>query len=237
MKSTCFFLMGLTALACATAAMAQPPQVANQREADFAALAARVSSPARVAAVQALRNFAAQYQSEAGTLPQGFPFDVQDASDMQSASIGYGFQVYDADPNSLMAGESLHQSAHPTGIWRFAVNVAGRPVGLMTMAEGAAGWEAVSMGGAGLVKEVDAVVYAHGSKFATQLRYVRVPQATADFIEVKGDASGERFAPLLAARESLRLAAGSKAAGSDGLLADDELQSQLRDAVARNLAY
>ncbi|MEO7325648.1 MAG: hypothetical protein ABIW82_12535 [Dokdonella sp.] len=236
MKSTYFFLIGWTALACTTAAMAQPPQVANQLEADFAAQAARVSSPARMGAVQSLRSFAARYQGEAGTLPQGFPFDVQDAGDMQGASIGYGFQVYDADPNSLMAGESLDASAHATGIWRFAVTVAGRPVGLLTMAEGAAGWEAVSMGGAGLVKEVDAVVYAQGSKPAAQLRYVRVPQATADFIEIKGAANGERFAPLQAARESLRLATGDKSAGSDGLLADAEVRSQLRDAVARNLA-
>jgi hypothetical protein len=232
MKSTCFSLTGLTLLACTTAALAQPPQL--QSEPDFAVQASRIPSPARAGATQALRGFAARVQGEAGTLPPGFPFDVADVGDLQNATIGFGFQVYDADPTSLLAGASLDKSAHATGVWRFAVNVAGKPIGLMTMTETAAGWEAVSMGGAGLVKEVDAVVYSQANKSGVQLRYVRVPQATADFIEVSGSASAARFVPLQAARESLRLAAGGKA--GDGLVADADVLAQLRDAVARNLA-
>jgi hypothetical protein len=213
--------------------MAQAPQWPAQSEPDFSVQATRMSSPVRTAAVQALRGFAAQFDADKGTVPPGFPFDVRDAGDLQAATVGYGFQVYDADPTSLMAGESLDRSVHPTATWRFCVMLDGRPVGLMTVAQGASGWEAVSMGGAGLAKEVDAVVYARAGKPPAQLRYVRVPQATADFIEV-GSADSARFVPLQAARESLRLAASDK--GVDASLADAQLQPQLRDAVSRNLA-
>jgi hypothetical protein len=234
MKSKRCYLASLGVLACATAAMAQAPQMLVQSEADFSVQATRTPSPVRTAAMQALQGFALHAGADSGTLPQGFPFDVRDAGDMRNGSIGYGFQVFDADPTSLVGGASLDRSAHPTGIWRFAVILDGRPIGLMTMAQGASGWEAVSMGGAGLAKEVDAVVYAQASKAAAQLRYVRVPQATADFIEI-GSADSARFVPLQAARESLRIAAGSKG-GDDASLSDDQLQAQLRDAVSRNLA-
>ena len=229
MKKSGFSKLASALLVCGVALMA--PAMAAQ-QGDFVRPAAHVPvSPAQAAAVQALQTLALRVQADAGSLPKGFPFDVQDVSDLAQAHIAYGFQVYDADPASLMAGESLEKSARATGIWRFAVMIGDKPIGLMTMAQAGSGWNAVSMGGAGLVKEVDAVVYAHGG--AAQLHYVRVPQATADFIEVKSGSADARFVPLLAARESLRLAAG---AGGDGLVADRVLQPALREAVSRNSA-
>lgn len=198
-------------------------------EADFAAAPARVATPARSSAEAALHQFAAQFRSEAGTLPQGFPLELDDVAQLQNASLGYGFQVYDVDAASLAGGASLSDAARATGTWRFAVSLNGRSVGLVTMVQDGAQWQAVSFGGAGLVKDMDAVVRAQVR--GAQLRYLRLPQATADFIEVRGNGTAARFAPLRAARESLLLAQR----GGDGLMAEAELLPELRDAVARNL--
>jgi hypothetical protein len=218
----------LLLLLAAGTAFAAPPQAA---EADFAQASARVDTPARAGADRALRDFAAQWQAEAGTLPQGFPFDVAEVADLAGAKVGYGFRVYEADPATLLAGSSLDASLRATGTWRFNVTLDGRPIGLMTLAEDADGWQAVSFGGAGLAKEIDAVVDARAGQ---ALRYVRVNAATSDFIAV-GDGGKARYAPLRAARESLRLAAVGKH-GGDGLYADAELAAQLRDGVGRGLA-
>lgn len=187
----CIYLLFLLA---AGAVFATPPQNA---EADFA-----------------LREFTAQWKAQAGTLPQGFPFDVPDVADLAGAKVGYGFRVYEADPASLLAGSSLDASLRATGTWRFNVTLEGRPIGLMTLVEDAGGWQAVSFSGA--------------------LRYVRVKQATSDFIAV-GEGGKARYTPLRAARESLRLAAVGKH-GGDGLYADAELAAQLRDGIGRGLA-
>jgi len=226
MKTRYLIPAGLALLAgMACAAQGGPPV----GETDFAAPAARVETPARSSADAALRQFAAQFRSEAGSLPAGFPLQVGDVAGLADASLGYGFQVYDVDANSLAAGSSLSAAARATGSWRFAVMREGRPIGLVTLVQEGGQWQAVSFGGAGLVQEMDAVVQAQAT--GAQLRYLRVPQATADFVEVRSGAKAARFAPLRAAREALLL----KARGGDGLLSEAELLPELRDAVARNL--
>jgi hypothetical protein len=213
----------LAGVACAVQA-AQPVS-----EADFAAPAARVETPARNSAGAALRQLAAQFRDEAGSLPAGFPLQVRDVAELADARLGYGFQVYDVDANSLAAGSSLSAAARATGTWRFAVLREGRPIGLVTLVQEEGQWQAVSFGGAGLVQEMDAVVQSQAA--GAQLRYLRVPQATADFIEVRSAGKAARFAPLRAAREALLL----KARDGDGLMAEAELLPELRDSVARNL--
>jgi hypothetical protein len=224
------------ALAAAVAALSPPLFAAGSgaaaavaQEADFAAPALRALTPARRAAQGALAELAERHAVAAGTRPGAFPFDLHDVGELAQARLGFGFQVYDADPSRLLAGESLAHSAQPTGVWRFAVLVGERPVGLITVAEQDGAWQAVSIGGAGLAKDVDAVVAAHG---AAALHYVRVPQATADFVEVAGTAEA-RFVPLAAARESLRLAA---LRGGDAAVSESALMPALRESVARALA-
>lgn len=225
MKSRFLIPAGLALLA----GMACTAQAGQLAEADFAAPAARVETPARSSAATALRQLAEQFRGEAGTLPPGFPLQVGDVAELADASLGYGFQVYDVDPNSLAVGAGLSAAARATGTWRFAVLREGRPIGLVTLVQEGAQWQAVSFGGAGLVQEMDAVVQAQAR--GAQLRYLRVPQATADFIEVRSGDKAARFAPLRAAREALLL----KARAGDGLMAEAELLPELRDAVARNV--
>lgn len=203
---------------------------------DFVMASARRASPAQAAAVRGLRDFAARFAGDAGQLPKGFPLDVRDLGELRHAGLGWGFQVYDVSGAALMSGADLESAARPTGIWRYEVVLHDRPVGLLTLARTAHGWEVVSVGGAGLVEDIETVVAAQGSGVrAPQFRYVRVPQATADFIQVKRGAAAAQFAPLRAARGSLKVRAS--VAGTGGLLDGGELQAQLRQLIARDATH
>jgi hypothetical protein len=222
--------LALAAALAAAPAFAQRP--ATVGESDFVAATAQPASPLRTAAMRDLHRFAARFAADAGQLPKGFPLDVRDVGQLRHARLGWGFQVYDVSRAALMSGADMEADAQPTGIWRYEVLLHGRPIGLLTMARSHAGWSMVSLGGAHLVNDIQDVVGAYGSQAGTRFRYVRVPQATADFIQVKHGAAAARYAPLQAARGALRLQA--QAAGGAGLLQADALQSRLRQALARD---
>lgn len=201
---------------------------------DFVMASARPASPAQAAATRGLHEFAARFSADAGQLPKGFPLDVRDLGELRHAQLGWGFQVYDVSQAALLSGADLEAAAQPTGIWRYEVVLHDRPVGLLTLARTAHGWEVVSVGGAGLVEDIETVVAAQAGSVHTQLRYVRVPQATADFIQVKRGAAAARFAPLRAARDTLQVRAG--VAGT-ALLDGGDLQAQLRQLAARSATH
>jgi hypothetical protein len=199
-----------------------------------------LASPAHAAAVQALHDFTAGLRP-GQALPPGFPLAVHDDGQLRQAHIGWGFAVYDVEPASLRAAHGLASGAQPIGQWRYAIVLRGKPVGLLTLERTARGWEPVSFGGAGLGREIDALVARYGNQAGTRLRYVRVPQATADFIEVRQGTGAARYAPLRAARESLRAsvpaaASVSPVTGMPGLLDEAELVPGLRQLVARSTA-
>ncbi|WP_426701471.1 hypothetical protein ACPPVV_00170 [Rhodanobacter sp. Col0626] len=208
--------------------------------ADFVMSSARAVSPTQAAAARGLSEFAAHFAGNAGELPQGFPLDVRDLGELRNAQIGWGFQVYDVTKAALQSSASLEAIARPTGIWRYEVILHDRPIGLVTLAQASHGWEVVSVSGIGMVGDINAVVGAYGSSAGTQLRYVRVPQATADFIQVKHGAAAAQYAPLQAARDTLRVSALTTASpngastADTGLLDSNALRTQLRQAVARS---
>lgn len=197
--------------------------------------AAQRVTPAQRAAVLGLRSFATRFAAEAGTLPQGFPLDVHDVGELRHARLGWGFQIYDVTQAALMSGADLEAAAQPTGIWRYQIILHDRPVGLLTLAKTNHGWEVVSVGGAGLVNDIETVVGAYAGDTRAQFRYVRVPQATADFIQVKRGAAPARYAPLQAARGTLQVKPGRTV--DTGLLEGDALQTQLRQVISRGDAH
>lgn len=230
------YILLATALGSA-AAFAQPGASAPP---GFAMPGMQAAGPAQAAAVRALRDFAAGLR-QGEPLPPGFPLAVNDGAQLARATIGWGFAVNDVEPADLKAGHGLAASAQPIGQWRYAIMLHGSPVGLLTLEHTAGGWEPVSFGGAGLGREIDALVARYGHAPGTRLRYVRVPQATADFIEVSQGTGPARYAPLRAARESLRAnmpasAAGSSSSGATALLDEAQLVPGLRQIVARTTA-
>ncbi|HEX7369380.1 MAG TPA: hypothetical protein VF284_03755 [Rhodanobacteraceae bacterium] len=246
MKSFRYFL--IAAVVASGPALAQSPASSNGPNFAMATQASINTAPGRADAVLALQAFTGAVQAGQAhaafashgshhnhvpllrrAMPAGFPLAVNDLADLQQARIGWGFAVYNIDPRSLLAGKNLDASARPTREWRYAILLQGKPVGLVTMLHTATGWKAVSFGGAGLSADLGTQLARYGRQSGAQLRFVRVPQAGADFIEVKRGTAIPSFVPLAAARASLHLDTASPRSGA-------ELVSSLRQAVQASLA-
>lgn len=223
------YLMLAAALAGGSA-FAQAPTAAAGADFVLASGSAQLSSVQKAASI-GLRTFAARFAGEAGQRPNGFPLDVRDVGELRHATIGWGFQVYDVSRAAVMSGAGL-EAAKPTGIWRYEVILHDRPVGLLTLAKTGNAWQLVSVGGAGLVNDIETVVAAQRVSADMQFRYVRVPQATADFIQIKRGGAPAQYAALNAARGSLKVQAGPT--GTKNLLEGAALQTQLRQLLAPN---
>lgn len=159
----------------------------------------------------------------------GFPLAVHSLADLQQAQIGWGVAVYAANPRELLAGRSLAASTHPTGEWRYAITLQGRPIGMVTLVHAANDWQAVSFGGAELSRDMDALIRRyHGA--GVNLRYVQLPQAEASFMEIQQRGAQPAFATLGVAKSGVRIAAvPAPRAGA-------KLLPGLREAIRRNLA-
>lgn len=169
-----------------------------------------------------------------GLTPQ-FPLDVADLAELKEARVAYGFQVHTVDPKELLEGRSeLRNMAKPTSQWRFVIAVNGKPVGMSTVEHHKGKWETVAYGAAVLAKDVDASMAAHGNAERSNVRFIRVYQAKADFLEVMApNDSRAKFAPLHSARESLAMAKDGKAPGA--LVDADDFLGPLRSAVKTNM--
>lgn len=202
-------------------------------------------SDASAAATRGLAEFVQnQVQAHAGTLPEGFPLDVADVQDLKDARIAYGFPVYTVDPKDILATRSdFSAMARPTGVWRFLISRDSRPIGLATLEKLNGAWQTTSYGGAGLSKDVDALMQLYGNANRSNLRFIRVFQARSDFLEVASSGgAAPRFAPLQSAREALLLQLHARKAGSTadnaagGLLDASQFAESLRAAVKANIA-
>jgi hypothetical protein len=168
-----------------------------------------------------------------GTLPDGFPFDVADFSDLKNASLGLGFEVHSVQPQRLAAGgASLDKMLSGIGIWNFLVMVDKHPVALLEMAKVDGRWQVQGAGGAKLAQDVYQAAQNHSGKSA--FRFVRIYQATADLLEVQDSQAKARYVPLIAARESLKMMA--PAAKDSVLPSSQDVLPALQEAVRRNLA-
>ncbi|MCE3263673.1 MAG: hypothetical protein K0R43_2752 [Pseudoduganella sp.] len=190
-------------------------------------LAKADNGAAMQAAKRGLTQFAEHQQAiRPGSSPQDFPLDITDVGDLKQASISHGFEIYTVDPKELLARGDLSALAKPTGEWRFVVSLRGKPIGLATVQKVNGRYETVAYGGAVLAKDVDAAMGAHGNNARSNMRFIRIYQARADFLEV----DRAKFAPLHSARESLLM----KKAG-DQLVDGAELLEPLRAAVKANI--
>lgn len=169
----------------------------------------------------------------AGTLPENFPFDVRDFSELRSATLGTGFEVHTVQPQQLLAGGvPLEQMVAGNGIWNFVVMVGKHPVALLEMAQENGRWQVQGAGAARLAQDIHQAAQTHGGKKA--FRFVRIYQATSDLLEVQDSTSRARFVPLIAARETLHMLAPQ---GKDVALPSSvDLVPALQDAVRKNLA-
>ncbi len=238
--------LGLAALALAAGLSLSAP-VAAAPETGLAAVPSAQSAQKRAeqaeARAAAQRDFQAfvrrSLEAHGGTLPEGFPLQVNDLQELQGAQLGTGFEVHTVEPQDLLDPRAeLSRVARPSGTWRFVIQREGRALGLATVQKFNGRWDTVAFGAAGLAQDVDALMHAHGNAERSNLRFIRVFQAQSDFLEVRGERDGRtRFAPLVSARQSLLLQARAARAGApaDGLSEPAEFIDALRTAVRKNL--
>lgn len=194
----------------------------------------------KLASSAAVRDFKVfsehQLQSKSGTQPEGFPLEVADIRNLKDAQIGYGFQVYTIDPKDILGARSdMRSMAKPTGIWRFVINLEGKPIGLATVEQVNGKWETVAYGGTVLAQEVDATMRAYGNADKSNVRFIRIYQAQSDFLEISSAPDAKTlFAPLQSARQSLLLRQDAEKAGS-ALVESSELLGPLQAAVRKNM--
>ena len=171
---------------------------------------------------------------DAGTLLQDFGFAVQRLSDLQRAELGIAFEVHTVHPQTLLAGgKAFDQMLMKTGIWNFIVKVDGRPVALLEMEKAGGKWIILGAGAANLAQDIHTASSAHAGGKA--FRFVRVYQATADFMEVRDSQAQARYVPLIAARQTLNMASPF---GTDTALASgDDILPNLQNQVRSHLAH
>jgi len=215
----------------ASAAGSGAPTIAQQQ---------LVRSQAQLAAQQGLAEYKqGKLQAYADLAPDNLALDVSGMDELMQTRIGQGFEVYTVKPQDVTGGRTdLSGMAVPTGSWRFVVQVADKPVGLVTVEMVDGRWEAVSFGGAALAREYEAMRVAHGNAEGSNLRFIRVYQAQSDLMEVTSATDGKsRFAAMKSARESL-LRFGLNKAQPDanaGLFDPSQLLESLRAAVSKNM--
>jgi hypothetical protein len=179
-------------------------------------LSAKAPSPGVVkAAQQGLKDFCA------GTSATG------------NMHLGSGFRVHTVSPHALVNNKELTLEALvlPMDMWRFFVLENEKPVGLLTVVKVDQEWNAVSFGGADLAKEIDAI----GKNWnGYTFRFIRVYQATSDFMEIMSGHDTLGFAPLKSARISLGI--DSYATGPGTLVYDSEILEPLREMVSKTLS-
>lgn len=232
----CFTFVCVAARA-AVAATTQPTSAA----AAPGALSPAMDTPQRQAAVDGLASLAVHLPAVAPPSRARRIFDVDDYRTLRDATIGDGFETFLVDPHALVSGKRLAQALYGSGVWRFVVMANGRGVGLITVARMNGKWSMVEAGASELANEVESVAgrYARQSPQA-QLRFVRSPQAVADFIQVSAanaatPASEPVYVPLSSAR-ALLARARTQAATPESTLSDTALGDLLRPSVERGLS-
>ncbi len=154
-------------------------------------------------------------------------FNFTNAGQVKQATLGEGFRVHTIPPESILAYDgkaSVHELMVPTSIWFFPVISEGQARTLITVDKVGSGYKAVSIGGSGLALQWAGTreLYSSGGH---ERVFVRVYQATADFVVIS-DGARTRMAPLGAAMmQSL------KDAGGSGLYEPSDIITGLRGPV------
>jgi hypothetical protein len=230
-------LAALVAGACS--ALSAVPAMAQGGQGSIIGQLQAGQSPLVTAAAQ--RDFAQfvqfNVQTRSGTAPTEFPLDVNDVQDLKDAKLGHGFQVFTIDPKDMLQGRGdMRSMAKPTGEWRFVISLQGRPIGLATVERVDGRWEVTSYGGAGLAREVDAALAAHGNAARSNLRFIRIYQAMSDLMEVVSPSDARvRYAPLNSARQMLVAQQSNAKVGADSLMEQADLLEPLRASVKTNM--
>lgn len=111
-----------------------------------------------------------------------------------SVRVGPGFQVHLLRKPQPGAQGDLCAAVEPTGIWRFLILGPDRPLGLVTLSRVAGTWRVVEMGAAPLAALLAPSALFHPGMGS--VRFLRVPAARQDFLEIRNPGQPVAYQPL-----------------------------------------
>jgi hypothetical protein len=221
-------------------------QPVSTQPADIGALAPASGSAQRQAAEIGLAKLIERWSAPASIRSARRIFNIADEQELQRATIGDGFEMYLVDPTILLSGKRLDQSVYGSGEWRFVIMANGKGIGLVTVALMQGKWTVVEFGASELAGEIASVAKRYAQQApGARLRFLRSPQAVADFIEVLSPsvapASGAPVSPVspvyvpLASARATFASHEANAVAPASALTDAELDDRLRQRVGRGM--
>ncbi len=134
-------------------------------------------------------------------------FNFSDPSELALAELGDPFRVYTIPPEAILdytPGTSIGKIVSPTSLLLFPVISRGETRTLLMVDEVAGEWKAVGIGSSGLAKQWEGVIAAWPSAKGYEHTFIRIFQATADFVLLSRDQE-TKMIPLESGRVSLGL--------------------------------
>jgi hypothetical protein len=132
------------------------------------------------------------------------------AREVSNASVGEGVRVYELQPRLLLDradAVSFEGLLEETGMWQLLVMDGTVPKAVLTVDRHQGAIQAVSIGGAGLAEQLNALLVRWPAS-SYDLRFVISHQAGAQFMEIGEGGRPVGVVPLLSARVALGLDGG-----------------------------
>ncbi len=146
-------------------------------------------------------------------------------------TLGAGVRIYTIAPTFDADTASLDSLAVPTGHWRFMLLAGNQPAAMLTVAETNGEWHAVSIGGAGIARELYQVINRWPAGEGYNYRFIRIFQARSDFIEISRNGNVSGFVPLTSSRISFKMAGPFDPAV---MMRNSEIFPQLKDIMSKH---
>jgi hypothetical protein len=156
------------------------------------------------------------------------PIAAVNGADM---TLGAGFHIHTIAPTFDAENGSLDALATPTGHWRFLILSGNQPVGMLTVVNTDGVWQAVSIGGAGIARELFQVMNRWPVSEGYTYRFIRIFQARSDFIEISRNHQLSGFVPMSSSRISFQMPGQFDPAT---MMRNSEIFPQLKDIMSKH---
>lgn len=133
-------------------------------------------------------------------------FNFSDPTELERATLGEPFLIYTIAPESILAyqaGTPVEDLMAPTSLWYVPVLVNGESRTLLMIDLVGGTWKAVGIGGSGIAKQWSPADREQSVTLGYTPRFVRIFQATADFVVLSHRTSASKMVPLASARTAL----------------------------------
>jgi len=161
-------------------------------------------------------------------------YGLSSVSAFDDLSIGQAYQIHTIDANMFTAGNAdFEQICRSTSMWYVELLAFGRPACLITVDKIDGEYRAVALGASALARELHSISEKLKTSDQANPTFLRVYQATSDFLITGEPFVSRSLIPLESARMSLGISEPDN--GDFVAIGWNELLPKLTDAVARNL--